>query len=404
MVEKGFKNPSEEFAYKICQNTFLSLWSYQNPQIPIKGKELCDVLVVCDPYIIIFSVKDIKVPDGPPTEIEYERWGRKAIEESAKQIYGAEKTLRRMNHVIRANGSLGINLPQKRKIHRVAIALGDKKKGYIRSTDFGKGYVHVFGESSFESILGELDTISDFIEYLDEKINLPRLVILHGGEEDLLAYYLKNNRSFPRVDGFLDVENGIWQELKERDEFKGKKVADAISKLWDHYIEVTSENSVKGTLELGSSLTNTEKALRVMAMENRFNRRLLSDSLLEIIKEDSKVESRIVISPSGIPYVFLVKPVDFNRELRTTELGIRCHVVRDKLSDKTTVVGIATEKQNNRGGFSLDLYYLYQETWSDDNRKLVEKMNENLNYFSNPSIYRLDTQEYPDTNDINKNV
>jgi len=42
-------NKSEEFVSKLCEKTFLSLWCYRNPQGKDKGKELCDILVVCDP-------------------------------------------------------------------------------------------------------------------------------------------------------------------------------------------------------------------------------------------------------------------------------------------------------------------------------------------------------------------
>jgi len=50
---------SEEFVNWVCQQSSLSLWSYASPRGK-KGKELCDILVVCDPDIIIISVKDSK--------------------------------------------------------------------------------------------------------------------------------------------------------------------------------------------------------------------------------------------------------------------------------------------------------------------------------------------------------
>lgn len=57
------------------------------------GKELCDPLVVCEPDIIIVSVKDIGVPDSGEVTVDWERWHRSSIDESAKQIYGAERWL-----------------------------------------------------------------------------------------------------------------------------------------------------------------------------------------------------------------------------------------------------------------------------------------------------------------------
>ena len=53
-------NRSEDLVYKLCRESFLSLWSYANPKGK-NGKELCDVLIVSDPDIIIISVKDIEL-------------------------------------------------------------------------------------------------------------------------------------------------------------------------------------------------------------------------------------------------------------------------------------------------------------------------------------------------------
>lgn len=73
-------NDTEAFALRICQGTFLSLWCYNNP-IAKPGKELCDILVVCDPAIIIISVKDVRLREGN-FEVEHNRWERKAVDES----------------------------------------------------------------------------------------------------------------------------------------------------------------------------------------------------------------------------------------------------------------------------------------------------------------------------------
>ena len=55
-----FQNPTEEFVFNLCHRSFLSLWTYANP-LRIKGKkELCDVLAICEPHILIFSVKNIE--------------------------------------------------------------------------------------------------------------------------------------------------------------------------------------------------------------------------------------------------------------------------------------------------------------------------------------------------------
>src|SRR5262249_25551553 len=158
------------FVYSACRASFLSLWSYANPR-GAHGKELCDILVVCAPDLIVFSVKDIDVSSAVDPMIAWQRWRRKAIEQSAGQIYGAERWLETATNVIRADGSLGLALPpaSERRVHRIAVALGGKGEMPLEFGDFRKGFVHAFDEISFTAVLKELDTITDFVRYLQAK-------------------------------------------------------------------------------------------------------------------------------------------------------------------------------------------------------------------------------------------
>ena len=86
-------NQSEQWVYDICRQSFLSLWSYVNPQGRDPGKELCDILVVCDPHVIVISVKEVEYIEDEDTDVYFERWRRKAIDASLKQIKGAIRWL-----------------------------------------------------------------------------------------------------------------------------------------------------------------------------------------------------------------------------------------------------------------------------------------------------------------------
>ena len=102
---------SEAFVFEVCRRSFLSLWSYANPQGKGASKELCDILVVCEPDVIIVSVKDIKVTDSGDLSVDRERWRKRATDGSVKQIYGAERYLERASNVIRSDGTPGRPLP-----------------------------------------------------------------------------------------------------------------------------------------------------------------------------------------------------------------------------------------------------------------------------------------------------
>src|SRR2546426_555407 len=207
--------PSEALVERLCKRSFLSTWSYPNPRAGA-GKELCDLLTVCDPDVLVFSVKEIALGEARDAAAA-QRWRRKAIAESVKQIYGAERRLKAMSRVIRQDGSDGLPLPSvaSRRIHRIAVALGSGGNVGLEFGDFGKGYVHVFDESALERILGELDTITDFTAYLRAKealTNAGQYPLVTDGEEHLLAVYLHHGRVFPPGDLLL-IAPEAWDKL-----------------------------------------------------------------------------------------------------------------------------------------------------------------------------------------------
>src|SRR5215471_13490663 len=94
---------SEELVFRLCTRSFFSLSSFAHPRGK-KGRELCDILVVCDPDVIILSVKEIKPKAANEGGTDWARWRREAIEASVRQIYGAERWLRSATHVMRGVG------------------------------------------------------------------------------------------------------------------------------------------------------------------------------------------------------------------------------------------------------------------------------------------------------------
>ena len=106
-IERGIPvNTTEKTLSDLCDLAFLKLWSFPNPYKE-PGKELCDVLVVFDNNIIIFSVKNIKYNENKGLA-GWQRWKRKAIDESITQINGAEKWIK--NHPDQIYLNKNINL------------------------------------------------------------------------------------------------------------------------------------------------------------------------------------------------------------------------------------------------------------------------------------------------------
>jgi hypothetical protein len=66
------------------------------------GKELCDLLVVFEDTIIIFSDKDCVFPNTGDLNIDWPRWFKHAVLKSAKQVWGAERWIRSFLWIKRA--------------------------------------------------------------------------------------------------------------------------------------------------------------------------------------------------------------------------------------------------------------------------------------------------------------
>jgi hypothetical protein len=395
-------NKSEEYVARLCEKTFLSLWSYPTPRGKDARKELCDILVVCDPDVIIFSIKEVEVKDSGNISRDWARWLKRSIDESTKQIYGAEGWINKSSHVITKDGKIMLPFPDGicRRIHRVAVALGRGEKWPLYLGDFGKGFVHTFDEISLDIVMNELDTITDFVKYLsDVEAFLTKgvKITLNGGEEDLLALYLTNGRVFPDRFNALYLDDNLWKGFIKRPEYRAKKEADKDSYIWDRLIEIISNDFQTGKMEVGDSLVDIEETLRIMAREARFSRRVLGQNFLEFMElaRQKRVRSRLSQSPSGVPYVFLARPHKEDRNYRREELGLRCFVARGMYPNQTNVVGIATEEYEPGKGFSLDVCLFSKDIWTAKEKSLMEQVQKELGYFKQPIKTYGHVDEYP---------
>jgi hypothetical protein len=398
--------PSEAVVERLCKASFLSLWSFPNPRVK-QGKELCDLLVVCEPHVVIFSVKEIGLPDASdPTAVH--RWTRKAIDGSIQQLYGAERQLAMKNSVPRALGSPGLQLPDAavRRTHRIAVALGSGGNVPFEQRDFGKGFVHILDDSSLATVMEELDTIADFVKYLEDKEQL--LTGGHapqtpGGERDLLAIYLHRGRKFPlSPDGRpVVIDKGAWSDLCGKPEWVRRKSADVVSYLWDKLIEGVARDVLGPGLEFGTS-SDAERATRIMAREDRFSRRVLADAFNGFMAAavEGKTRARMASSPSGVCYVFLACARDEPREARGRELILRCVAARSMMPHYAPVVGMATERYVRGQGYSLDLCLVDIPNWTPDHQRHAELMKKELGFFNEPVYSRASYDEYPESGEV----
>jgi len=383
--------PSERLVNSLCEKAFLKAWTHPNP-IGKKGKELCDCLVVCGAHVIIISVKDIQYNETEDV-VGFERWTKKAIQASAEQIWGAERWLQSQTSIKRHDGRI-IDLPSasERKYHRISVSLGSNGKVPIAWGDLGFGFVHVCDEKSVEILFQALDTITDLIEFLqatEDLINSDiNLIFDGGGIEDLIAIFIQhdNKLDFQTDEGvpsLVVITDDLWSSLSASKEYQNMRNDLKSSYSWDALIEsFIYDLLTDGMFEIYSkNVTKDELALVTMALQPRIHRASLADAFLEFLQnEELKIASRVVQGYNNSIFVFLIGKSS-DREYRAQELLLRCSIISLKFSG-FTIIGIATDRpKTSEIGYSSDIVYMKNPSWTDAEKKGILKIQKELGYF-----------------------
>lgn len=443
---------SERYLSKLCKHTFLSLWSYTNVFRQV-GSELCDLLVVCGNDIIIFSDKFCKYPNSGNQNLDWARWFNRAVEKSAKQLWGAEKWIKRdpkriyLDSKCQEQLHVSIRITDQTKFHLVLVAhgasetcreafggsgslmfdnqifsLGDHKQPFvIGDLNSNLSFIHVLDDTTLDILLKNRDTISDFTNYLTKRAIFLRskFMIISAGEEELLAIYLrelneKNEHDFifsdkGEKDGIC-LEEGIWEKFQKHPRRMAQIKADENSYFWDHLIEKFSKHTINKTQYYVSSggFEDSEAAIRMLALQSRFSRRMLADSLIEIILNTPSDKRRLRINPvidNRVYFIFLLLPFhkesngadyDKYREERRVFLEASCFVTRLMYHDAKHVVGIAMESGVNPYGVSEDLLYFDCSSWNQELEMQARQDQKDFRILVSPQFFEKDVQEYPD--------
>ncbi|WP_165322327.1 hypothetical protein [Rhizorhabdus phycosphaerae] len=413
---------SERKLAQLADKTFLRLWSYPNTfndrtkSTSGGGQEFADLLVVFDKHVLLFSDKEVEWQAHKPIPLAWSRWYRKAIKESVDQLIGAERWLSKHPDRIFTDKActqpLPLDLPPKdeRIVHLIAVASGANQAcrrffGHSRGTmvlepglkgdqhvnsdrigfhpfvigdaNADGSFVHVFDPVGLEFVLTELDTAADLTAYLvaRERLVRSRKLGIATGEEDLLASYMMNGfidgtpgfvpkklrtkarrklLSIPEGEYETYISSAVYGELSRQRE---------ASLAWDRMIEIISDDVLGGTSIgiLGEIPTTnlSERALRVMAAENRFNRIRLAEALQSAIERSvaeqmSRFVRRLLIArrppQRQTGYLFLILPYREEsgsyaqyRDHRAAMLQTYCMSFFEEQPKLQTIVGLALD-------------------------------------------------------------
>jgi len=399
---------SERYLAKLCEHSFLSLWSHPN-LYRTPAKELADLVVVFGDRVVIFSDKNCHFDEISPHG--WSRWYRRSVIESAQQLFRAEGWIRKHPNRIyldaKCEQPFPLQLPSNPRVHLIAVALGaseacrrhfqggsgslvidmdaDGREPFrVGDIDNTRSFVHVFDDVSLDLVLRELDTITDFLRYLERKELYARSGMFLGatGEEDLLACYLayrnddgQNDFIIPD-DGRYVLVGEQWVSYLQSREYIQNRNDNRVSYFWDYIIEWIASHAINGTLISGGErpLSIHEEELRALAGEPRHTRRRLSVILHDAFAKAERQAffARTIISSdlSRYSYIFVILErsseltEDQYREARQQVLHAYCGSVKSRNPKLKKVVGLAFGPF--RSDSSIDSIVIDFDTWTAD--------------------------------------
>ncbi|WP_437965115.1 hypothetical protein WMF04_36495 [Sorangium sp. So ce260] len=437
--------PSEQNLKRLCDHAFLSLWSYPNVHRS-PGKELCDLLVVFEKSVFLFSVKSCAFPTSGSPQQNWERWRRRAIDKSIEQLAGAERSLRAAPDRVFLDANcttpFPLRIPTEEEVRYFRVAVVHGAADACRQALGGSGglmlcpdtspeecpafaigdhrsgnhLVHVIDEVGLDVLLKELDTVTDLLSYFrarEEFFEAGRLAWCPT-EADLVALYMWNQGAdqpfaFPETNAeSIVVAEGHWAGLLANPAYRSRQLSNRASYVWDQYIEIFSEHVRARTLVYGNDQTvqQHERSLRVMASESRLNRRLLALAMLDLYGQtglESEHSGVRVVLPSQRPHVAYVfcllspgaKGEDANyRHSRICRLRAYCEVTKYLHPTLTDVVGVATYAHGAQGA-SEDLFHISDLNWDNIALERARKLHEDYGLLKDTFDKRLRANEFP---------
>jgi hypothetical protein len=321
----------ENIVHKICEKMFLSDFVVSNPKFQkvkvssIVEHEIADTLVLFKDTLIGFQVKSKDFSNNSKKDaLVIINRIKKTITEGVSQL-GSIRSAFRSKKVLYVNNRVGIQVELNPNLIKQVIGvviidlihekhLDNDSKNKI-STDFlyNKDIpTHIFSRSDLEFLASELDTVPDFIRYLNtrEKIYCNKLLPEGITEKDFLAYYklnpsgvelaIHNNQPIPSIEGFWNQyltdyhEKIIERNISNGPSYLIDKIITFIHK------SIGADQSIKDLLE-DNHHENTKNsyfsAITELASSDRVSRRGYGQVLIEKMKKaDSQTNGSYSLS------------------------------------------------------------------------------------------------------------
>lgn len=270
--------------------------------------------------------------------------------------------------------------------------------------DRSKHFVHVLDELSLEVVMDEVDTITDFVQYLVAReafLSDASMTVVATGEEQLMAVYISQGDDSEHdflPDGIgrekpdlVMYDDSHYSGLRKRPEYVKKKLQDERSRAWDKMLEWLIQLGDPRLVhkEVNQPNHETEQGLRLMAAEPRFRRHLLTEALVEMLaaaaKEPRKRRARVFTTHEqpDLVYIFLVTPKlqtetdDEYRRARVAMLYLYCRSAKLKFPKADTFIGLGLDHPAKDYDMSSeDVIVFTCDEYTPEQRAEAEKIRE----------------------------
>ncbi len=314
--------PTEELLTQLGERSFLRFWSHANPHVNRhvnRKEELCDLLVVCGDLAIAFSDKNNEYKSTEDQSVGWRRWYKSAVTKSVNQLNGATRNLLLDRVPIfkdrECRVPLGIPIPQpgQERHYRVAVVsrasslnepeafvpfikIDSSVVGDAHVQDVAvpfaigdvapnKQFVHVMDVAGLRAVLTELDTVTDFAEYLDARESFVRGKPRNSADSEwsllarfMLSYDDEGEPQFMdrQAPGATQLTRAEWDNDQFRRDMANRREANAVSRVWDTFIEGQARMIEEQSFSFSTFTTveGAERVVRYMALEHRLHRRI----------------------------------------------------------------------------------------------------------------------------------
>lgn len=418
-------NLGENLVNQLAFDTYLDYWCYPNPKFENGNKkEICDLLIVFNNVCIIFSVKNYEFKGN------HKRYFNNTIEKAVKQINGAYKTLFTNEKVIIKHPYKNETIFPKdkiNKVYRIIINLGEGIQFYnLERTTQNQDFITIFDKDTFTTILKELDTIPDLIDYLDKREilfknkdvkilpgsndeigiqsfhdfselfksnNDKASILISGTEKDLLSYFIKNTRNFPEAisssyDSSVIIIDGEWEKFKSIEKVKRKVEEDKISYFVDKFVK----NEI-----LTSNYFYKDDIARELLSLNRLNRRFVSKLFFDFYNQiknhtDIEFDRRYVdLGELGIVFTNYTEKYTFEMINKVNTIAMESFNYYNNYKNKNLILISTNRNYKFYFGIEKDIVpYCFED------EEIIKKNIKTLGWFKNYKINKSTIDEFPD--------